>query len=538
MNGSIHLAHRRLLLAILAATGVALLALAPAAANANGSVHDEADELRGRWHFDEGSGSTAADTSGGGSDATLLGTARWTEGHSGAALALDGQGSAHAPAGTNLEPQVLSMEAWVRAPAVPGGELAMPRGELIIVAEGFACTHSYGFFTESASGIGNRVAFGVFGQNGEPYAKVSDASVFDGTWHHLAGTFDGTSSRLYVDGVLVGTETRPSPTQIYYHLGTPSSLYIGGWDSTSCWSKPVRFRGDIDHVSVWGRVMSGTEIAERAAGLTMADQEIEFDALPTRTYGDPPFALAATATSGLPVTFQVSGQCTLTDDVVTIGDAGTCAVTARQDGNADFNPAQPATQTFEILPASLSITATDETRVLGAPAETHDPLYAGFVNGEGPDALTGSLVVDTIGDVSTSQPGTYPLRPSGLTSPNYDITFVDGTLTTRFRICLLYDPLRPMGGNIPIKFWLCNTSGQNLSSSAITVEAVSLSRGNTQIASLAAAFRFDPKLRLGGGYQYDVSAKKLGLSAGSYTLSFRVLSDPGGTHQSASFVVK
>ena len=50
-----------------------------------------------------------------------------------------------------------------------------------------------------------------------------------------------------------------------------------------------------------------------------ADQTITFGPLPDRTFGDPPFVVAATASSGLPVTFSVpSGPCAVSAATVTI----------------------------------------------------------------------------------------------------------------------------------------------------------------------------------------------------------------------------
>jgi hypothetical protein len=50
------------------------------------------------------------------------------------------------------------------------------------------------------------------------------------------------------------------------------------------------------------------------------------------------------------------------------------------------------------------------------------------VNGEGPSALGGTLWFSTTATTS-SPPGSYAILPGGLTSANYAITFVPGTLT-------------------------------------------------------------------------------------------------------------
>src|SRR5262249_45617881 len=56
------------------------------------------------------------------------------------------------------------------------------------------------------------------------------------------------------------------------------------------------------------------------------NQTIRFDPLANKTFGDPPFAVSATATSGLPVTFAANGACAVKGDVVTLTGAGTCAI--------------------------------------------------------------------------------------------------------------------------------------------------------------------------------------------------------------------
>ncbi len=66
--------------------------------------------------------------------------------------------------------------------------------------------------------------------------------------------------------------------------------------------------------------------------------------------GDPPFALSASASSGLPVSFtsNTPGVCTVSGNTVTLIAIGTCSITATQDGNATINPATPVTRSFGV----------------------------------------------------------------------------------------------------------------------------------------------------------------------------------------------
>jgi uncharacterized repeat protein (TIGR03803 family) len=87
-------------------------------------------------------------------------------------------------------------------------------------------------------------------------------------------------------------------------------------------------------------------------------QTITFNALPDKTYGDAPFALSATATSGLTVSFESSNTAvaTVSGTTVTIVGGGTTVITARQAGDATFAAAAPVDQTLEVLKAAQAIT--------------------------------------------------------------------------------------------------------------------------------------------------------------------------------------
>ena len=86
-----------------------------------------------------------------------------------------------------------------------------------------------------------------------------------------------------------------------------------------------------------------------------ADQSISFGALPGKTYGDPPFTVAATASSGLAVIFSAAGTCTVSGALVTITGAGSCTIAATQPGDGYYNAAAPVSQGFAIAKANQTI---------------------------------------------------------------------------------------------------------------------------------------------------------------------------------------
>lgn len=92
--------------------------------------------------------------------------------------------------------------------------------------------------------------------------------------------------------------------------------------------------------------------------ITKGDQTITFGALPTKTYGDAPFDLAASATSGLPVSYVSTDPsvASIVGSTVTIHKAGAITITASQSGSSSWNPAPDVNQVLTINKASQTIT--------------------------------------------------------------------------------------------------------------------------------------------------------------------------------------
>ena len=77
-------------------------------------------------------------------------------------------------------------------------------------------------------------------------------------------------------------------------------------------------------------------------------------------YLGPNYNVSATASSGLPVSFTVSGTCTLSgSSTVVMAGAGTCTVYANQSGSSSYLAAPQVQQTFSIAKRSQTITFPD-----------------------------------------------------------------------------------------------------------------------------------------------------------------------------------
>ncbi len=94
----------------------------------------------------------------------------------------------------------------------------------------------------------------------------------------------------------------------------------------------------------------------QAFNIAKANQTIAFAPLPDKVIGDPPFTVTATASSGLPVTFTASGDCTISGSTITLVRLGSCTVTAQQAGNANYTTASEVARSFNIYAVKIYLT--------------------------------------------------------------------------------------------------------------------------------------------------------------------------------------
>ncbi|MDI9432455.1 MAG: hypothetical protein QM570_12120, partial [Planctomycetota bacterium] len=197
-----------------------------------GSATAQTDEsLIGWWKFDEGVGTTAADSSGNGRDIELV-SATWEEGFAGSAVHFHGAGYGRDREFSSTA-NAITVCAWIWHEAfianhveryvTVGPEIAVLRKETdgrlhFYITPGGAFSHAY------ASNV-----------------------LVEGQWLHIAGTWDGAAQRLYLNGEEVATLT---PSGV---LGTGTMFRLSSPDG-----EPLD--GMLDEVRVYDRALSGQEI--------------------------------------------------------------------------------------------------------------------------------------------------------------------------------------------------------------------------------------------------------------------------------------
>jgi autotransporter-associated beta strand protein len=217
------------------------------------------------YHFDEGTGTTAADSVGSDNGTLSGGTLpQWvTPGKIGsAALAFSGDGTYNQTASesavkvaNDLSPVLGStstLDVWVdtlqvgnathwMAPAITGVE---------------------------QSGAGNDINWGTLDASGHIGIYVGDGGgvystmpINDGHWHNIAMTRDATTGKvqLFVDGVLNGTGTfdTGNKTSQFFLIGALSDVASDGKTRTG----DNYFNGRLDEVRIYNQVLGANEIA-------------------------------------------------------------------------------------------------------------------------------------------------------------------------------------------------------------------------------------------------------------------------------------
>lgn len=112
--------------------------------------------------------------------------------------------------------------------------------------------------------------------------------------------------------------------------------------------------------------------------------------------------------------------------------ANTYTVEATIAATSNYNSGT-ATKNFTISKAALTVTAKPKTINYGDEPANDGVTYSGFVNNETEAVLGGTLAFD-YNYSQNDNVGTYTITPSGLTSDNYNISFVAGTLTVNSKV--------------------------------------------------------------------------------------------------------
>ncbi len=289
------------------------------------------DGLVAAYNFEEASGAAVVDASGQGNHGTISGAARTSAGKFGWALSFDGVDDWVTVNDSNSLDLTNSMTlmAWVYPTDTMSGWRAVVN-------------------KEQPGGFGAAYYLAANSDLNQPEVAVYTASwnkLYGGPalsanqWVHLAGTYDGTTLRLYVNGTQVSSQPQAGGIDV-----TNGVLRIGG---NSYWGE--FFKGLIDEIRVYNRALSATEI------LTEVDTAVVTPPAPSKVA-----YTFTTEPSGLSLTYDGKSQVTpFTVDAEVGSQHEISAPTSQQDHTfSAWSDGGAATHTITIGSTLQTLTAT------------------------------------------------------------------------------------------------------------------------------------------------------------------------------------
>lgn len=222
------------------------------ASGGGGGGGDTTTGLIGWWKLDDGSGSTAADSSVSGNNGTLINSPTWTTGHVSGGLQFSAGSSQKVTANTTALGGLnkASIAGWINRSST-SDQMSFGAG-----SNGASDRFSFQWYTDGNiyCGYGNANSIGY------AFCALSGTG-----WHHVAMTFDGTQSGnarilIYIDGVLQSPTYNDTPPTALSSSGSFGNFVMGVDAVGSSFGT-----GILDEVRIYNRVLAQADVSALAA---------------------------------------------------------------------------------------------------------------------------------------------------------------------------------------------------------------------------------------------------------------------------------
>jgi len=293
------------------------------------------------YSFGESSGTAIIDSSSS-KNGTIVNTGVRTTGISGNGLSFSGNG--HVSLGQvygNIQ-DALTLSAWIK-PNTSG------LGYQGIIFHGGANIDTFALYLNYTLGV---IGFKTQGTGTGAWVQVANNTIWNGSWHHLAATYNGSQKVIYLDGVALIT----TPATGTLDSGSGYNLLIGaGRDETPVPSSYL-YQGLIDEVRIYNYALNSSQVS----GLYTVQPVITH----TLTYN--------INTNGV-----ITGS---TSQTVNDGESGTAIAAIADDGYhfvswSDGSTANPRTDTNVTAGKSVSATFAINTYNLVSSASANGTIY-------------------------------------------------------------------------------------------------------------------------------------------------------------------
>jgi hypothetical protein len=203
--------------------------------------------LKGLWQFNETIGTTITDTSGNGNAISFNGsTLVGTPGRMGSSVYLDGVSSYGETSSSPSLANPFSICTWINTDEAPAaGTMVLEKG---------GCSTNDGFGLELNNASSSKYSFVLWGGGAGTCSascrNSSTSNIIPAKWNFICGTYDGTTSKIYVNGKYENSATCP--------ISMNSQLITVGAST----AKDHFFKGHIDETALWSRSLPDNQIQE------------------------------------------------------------------------------------------------------------------------------------------------------------------------------------------------------------------------------------------------------------------------------------
>ncbi|MCS3891632.1 filamentous hemagglutinin family protein [Bradyrhizobium japonicum USDA 38] len=253
--------------------------------------------------------------------------------------------------------------------------------------------------------------------NGMPVLRAFGDTVYD-AYVNVAGSASTTYGTLASLGGLTMTGVNANRVTLGWGSAVTTALGAGSYNLSG---------PDVLNATGSG---GAVYVGSVAVGLTIDRASLTISANASKTYDGLAFSGGSVAYSGFmngETASVLSGTLSYGGTAQGAVNAGRYSLTASGLSSANYVITY-VDGSLTVNKAPLTIAVNGATKIYdGVPFSGGSAIYSGFVNGEGLSALSGTLVYGGSAQ-GTRNPGVYSIAASGLTSANYDITYVDGRL--------------------------------------------------------------------------------------------------------------
>src|SRR3989344_4461946 len=209
-------------------------------------AQDITSGLVGHWKFDEISGTTAADSSGNNNTGTLTNGPTWATGKINNALSFDGTDDYINLGNMNVSGSGITIAAWVKADTFSSSIDT----RFISKANSTNEQSHYWMLGQTNSG-GDKLRFRLKAGGSTQTLIASSGDLPINTWFHAIATYDGSTMRLYKDGIEVGSVAKSGTIDIDATVPANIGRNPDGSNHTD---------GAMDDVRIYNRALTASDI--------------------------------------------------------------------------------------------------------------------------------------------------------------------------------------------------------------------------------------------------------------------------------------